>query len=50
MGIKHETRPTPRPANTRPTTKRGIAAEAVCRMIPTVKIRVAKMIPHFLPR
>ena len=29
IGIRQETRPTPKPAKTRPTTKRGIAVAAV---------------------
>jgi hypothetical protein len=49
MGTKQETRPTPIPANTRPTTKRGSSLEAVCIAIPTEKTRHADMIPNFRP-
>jgi len=46
---KADRRPTPNPATSRPTTKRGIAVDAVCRMTPIVKTKQDKSRPHFLP-
>ena len=50
MGTKTDIRPTPIPANTRPTTKRGMASEAVCIATPIEKTAQAETIPHLRPR
>ena len=50
MGTSTEMRPTPRPAITRPTMKRGSAVDAVCIATPTEKTRAAKMMPNLRPR
>ena len=50
IGTNIETIPTPQPAKTRPTTKRGMAEEAVCMAIPAKKMRTARTMDHLLPR
>jgi hypothetical protein len=50
MGINMETIPTPKPAKTRPTAKRGIAEAAACMATPAEKIRTARTTDHLLPR
>ena len=45
-----ETIPTPQPAKERPTTKRGMAEEAVCMATPAEKPRTARTTDHLLPR
>ena len=50
MGTNIETIPTPQPAKTRPTTKRGRAEAAVCMATPAEKMRTARTMDHLLPR
>ena len=50
MGINMETIPTPKPAKTRPTTKRGIAEAAACIATPAEKMMTARTTDHLLPR
>lgn len=45
-----ETIPTPKPAKTRPITKRGRARAATCMATPTAKTRTATTTDHRLPR
>ena len=45
-----ETIPTPQPAKTRPTTKRGRAVAAVCMATPAAKMMTARTTDHRLPR
>ena len=50
MGTNIETIPTPQPAKTRPTAKRGRAEAAVCMATPAEKMRTARTTDHLLPR
>ena len=50
IGTNIETIPTPQPAKTRPTAKRGRAAAAVCMATPAEKMRTARTTDHLLPR
>jgi hypothetical protein len=49
MGTRQETRPTPRPAKTRPTANFGIVVEATWIATPMENTKVERIIPRFLP-
>ena len=46
MGTRQETIPTPRPATTRPTTKRGRAVAATWKATPIEKTKAPKIKPN----
>ena len=50
MGINIDTIPTPRPAKTRPTTKRAKALAPACIATPTKKTMTPRTTDHRLPR